>query len=180
MTTDLDTPGTETDPACTGADLAWMREALAEAGLALLHDDVPVGAVLVADGRVLGRGHNRTVADRDPSAHAEILALRAAAAALGDHRVGGTMVVTLEPCLMCMGAMVQARVERLVFAARDPKAGAAVSLYRIGGDARLNHRFPVEQGPLAGEAGELLRAFFRDRRSGSRGSGVARGDRCDR
>ena len=143
-----------------------MRLALAEARLAFACDEVPVGAVVVVDGVVVGRGHNRTIADRDPSAHAEIVALRSAARCAGDHRVGGTLVVTLEPCLMCMGALVQARVERLVFATRDPKAGAAVSLYRLGEDARLNHRFAVSEGPLAGEAAGLLREFFRLRRSG--------------
>jgi len=149
----------------TDDDLRWMREALAEAGLAALRDEVPVGAVLVAGGRVVARGHNRTITDRDPSAHAEIVALRQAAATAGDHRVGGTLYVTLEPCLMCMGALVQARVERLVFAARDPKAGAAISLYAIGSDSRLNHRFPACEGPLAEEAGALLREFFRVRRT---------------
>lgn len=142
-----------------------MREALAEAERAAAADEVPVGAVLVAEGQLLARGHNRTIIDRDPSAHAEIVALRQAAAAAGDHRVGGTLYVTLEPCLMCMGALVQARIGRVVFAARDPKAGAAVSLYEIGNDTRLNHRFPASEGPLAEEAGELLRDFFRRRRS---------------
>lgn len=142
-----------------------MAEALAEARLAEADDEVPVGAVLVRDGRIVARGRNRTIADRDPSAHAEVVALRAAGAASGDHRVGGTLYVTLEPCVMCMGALVQARIEAVVFAARDPKAGAAVSLYEIGSDARLNHRFPVREGPLAEEAGELLRAFFRRRRT---------------
>lgn len=141
-----------------------MREALAEAREAERCDEVPVGAVLVVDGRIVARGHNRTITDRDPSAHAEIVALRAAASAAGDHRVGGTLYVTLEPCVMCMGALVQARIGRVVFAARDPKAGAAVSLYEIGSDQRLNHRFPVHEGPLADEAGDLLRAFFRRRR----------------
>lgn len=143
-----------------------MRVAVDEAVLAAREDEVPVGAVLVHDGRELARGRNRTIADRDPSAHAEIVALRGAARAAGDHRVGGTMYVSLEPCAMCMGALVQARVERLVFAARDPKAGAAVSLYSLGSDPRLNHRFPVDEGPLAEESGELLREFFRRRRSG--------------
>ena len=148
----------------TPIDVDWMRVAVEEARRAEACDEVPVGAVLVVDGREAARGHNRTIRDRDPSAHAEIVALRAAAHAAGDHRVGGTLYVTLEPCTMCMGALVQARVERLVFAARDPKAGAAVSLYAIGSDARLNHRFPVEEGPLAEEASELLRGFFRHRR----------------
>src|SRR6185295_261062 len=115
-------------------------------------------------GRMAARTHNRTVADRDPAAHAEVLALRAAGRELGDFRVGGTLYVTLEPCLMCMGAMVQARIERLVFGARDPKAGAAVSLYRIAEDARLNHRFAVAEGLMAAEAGALLTRFFAERR----------------
>lgn len=142
-----------------------MREAIEEARLAGARDEVPVGAVLVAGGEELARGHNRTVADRDPSAHAEIVVLRAAAMRIGDHRVGGTLYVTLEPCVMCMGAMIQARIDRLVFATRDPKAGAAVSLYALGSDARLNHRFATTEGPLSEEAAELLRAFFRSRRS---------------
>jgi tRNA(adenine34) deaminase len=151
------------DPASVDAE--WMHEAMEEARRAEGVDEVPVGAVLVRDGTVVARGHNRTIADTDPTAHAEIVALRAAARATGDHRVGGTLYVTLEPCPMCMGAMVQARVERLVFAARDPKAGAAVSLYSIGSDVRLNHRFASDEGPLAAESAELLRAFFRRRRS---------------
>lgn len=154
----------ETQSETQSDDLAWMREALAEAALAAEAGEVPVAALLVIDGVELARGHNRTIADRDPSAHAEIVALRAAAAHLGDHRVGGTLYVTLEPCLMCMGALVHARVGTLVFAARDPKAGAAVSLYQIAADPRLNHRFPVREGPLASESGELLRSFFRRRR----------------
>lgn len=141
-----------------------MQVALDEAREAASSEEVPVGAVLVRDGLELSRGSNRTIRDRDPSAHAEIVALRRAANLVGDHRVGGTLFVTLEPCLMCMGALVQARVERLVFAARDPKAGAAVSLYEIASDVRLNHRFAVEEGPFAEEAGDLLRAFFRVRR----------------
>lgn len=149
----------------TAADAQWMRVAIDEAERAGDRDEVPVGAVLVIEGAEVARGHNRTIVDRDPSAHAEIVALRAAAHVAGDHRVGGTLYVTLEPCVMCMGALVQARVQRLVFAARDPKAGAAVSLYELGSDARLNHRFPVEEGLLAEESAELLRAFFRRRRS---------------
>jgi len=141
-----------------------MEAALGEARAAATGGEVPVGAVLVSDGRQLARAHNRTITDRDPTAHAEIVALREAAAALGNHRTGGTLYVTLEPCLMCMGAMVQARVERLVFAALDPKAGAAVSLYRVADDARLNHCFSVEQGPMAEAAGALLSEFFRARR----------------
>jgi tRNA(adenine34) deaminase len=142
-----------------------MRVAFDEAARAEALDEVPVGAVLVLEGREFARGHNRTIVDRDPSAHAEIVVLRQAAMIAGDHRVGGTLYVTLEPCVMCMGALVQSRVDRLVFAARDPKAGAAVSLYQIGSDERLNHRFMVDEGPLAEESGELLRSFFRRRRA---------------
>jgi len=141
-----------------------MRLALDEAREAAAGGEVPVGAVLVRDGQELARGRNRTIADADPSAHAEIIALRRAASAAGDFRIGGTLYVTLEPCVMCMGAMVQARVQRLVFGALDAKAGAAASLYRIAEDERLNHRFRVESGLLAQESGELLREFFRRRR----------------
>lgn len=142
-----------------------MRVAFDEAARAEAIEEVPVGAVLVLEGREIARGHNRTIVDRDPSAHAEIVVLRQAAMLAGDHRVGGTLYVTLEPCVMCMGALVQARIDRLVFAARDPKAGAAVSLYQIGSDERLNHRFMVDEGPLAEESGELLRSFFKRRRA---------------
>lgn len=146
-------------------DKRWMNEALREAREAARAGEVPVGAVFVAeDGAVVAFGANRTLRDTDPTAHAEVVALRAAARLLQNHRLGGTLYVTLEPCLLCMGALVQARVGRLVFAATDPKAGAAVSLYRIGEDQRLNHRFDVDQGPLADEASQLLREFFRQRR----------------
>jgi tRNA(adenine34) deaminase len=141
-----------------------MAVALEEAALAASRGEVPVGAVLVVEGRMAARTHNRTVADHDPAAHAEVLALRGAGAALGDFRVGGTLYVTLEPCLMCMGAMIQARVQRLVFGARDPKAGAAVSLYRIAEDGRLNHRFEVAEGLRAAEAAAMLSRFFAERR----------------
>ena len=146
-------------------DARWMAVALDEAREAASAGEVPIGAVFVADEREIARAANRTISDCDPTAHAEVLVLRRAAAALGNHRVGGTLYVTLEPCAMCMGALVQGRVERLVFAAADPKAGAAVSLYRLGEDERLNHRFAVEQGPLAEESAGLLREFFRSRRS---------------
>ena len=148
-----------------GADREWMRVALAEARAAALREEVPVGAVLVTDGREVARGHNRTINDRDPTAHAEIVVLRAAARRAGDHRVGGTLYVTLEPCVMCMGALLQARVERLVFGAADPKAGAATTLYRLGADTRLNHRFATDGGVFAEECGAILSAFFRARRT---------------
>ncbi len=147
-----------------GEDREWMKAALRLARAAAEQGEVPVGAVLVVDGRLLASAHNRTISDGDPTAHAEILALRAAALACGNHRTGGVLYVTLEPCVMCMGAAVQARIERLVFAATDPKAGAAVSLYRLGEDLRLNHRFSVEGGVLADDCSRVLTEFFRQRR----------------
>jgi tRNA(adenine34) deaminase len=141
-----------------------MDVALAEARTAAEEGEVPVGAVLVASGREIARGHNATLGRVDPTAHAEIVVLRTAARSSGNHRTGGTLYVSLEPCLMCMGALIQARVDRLVFAARDPKAGAAVSLFRLGADERLNHRFAVEQGPGAEAAARLLTDFFQARR----------------
>lgn len=143
----------------------WLVEAalaLEEADAAAAHGDVPVGAVVVdADGAVLGRGHNRREIDRDPTAHAELVALRAAAAVRGSWRLSGaTLVVTLEPCAMCAGALVNARVSRVVFGARDPKAGAVRSLFRVADDARLNHRLEIVEGVRADEAAARLRAFF--------------------
>jgi tRNA(adenine34) deaminase len=149
-----------------------MREALALARAAGARGEVPVGAVALLEGRVVGRGANAREAANDPTAHAELLAIQDAARALGRWRLAGvTLVVTLEPCAMCAGAMVLARIGRLVYAASDPKAGAAGSLMDLTGDARLNHRFPVERGLLAEEAGELLRAFFRARRRDGNGAG---------
>jgi tRNA(adenine34) deaminase len=149
------------------ADEGWMRVALGEARAALGHGDVPVGAVVVAaDGIELGRGRNRREQTGDPTAHAELEALRAAAHALGHWRLdGSTLVVTLEPCTMCAGALVQARVGRLVFGADDPKAGAVTSLFDLVRDPRLPHRVEVHRGVLATDSAELLRAFFRDRRA---------------
>jgi tRNA(adenine34) deaminase len=139
-----------------------MRRALAEAALALPHADVPVGAVVLGpDGDVLGAGHNERERTGDPTAHAEVLALRRAAQALGTWRLEGcTLVVTLEPCTMCAGALVLARVDRLVYGAEDPKAGAVGSLWDVVRDRRLNHRPEVVRGVLADEAGVLLREFF--------------------
>jgi len=153
----------DTDPTAS-SDSEWMKLALDQARYAEARGEVPVGAVLVADGRELARAYNATILQSDPTAHAEILVLRAGAHAVGNHRTGGTLYVTLEPCAMCMGAMIQARIDRLVFAATDPKTGAAVSLMRLGDDERLNHRFEVEGGLLAKESSVLLRAFFRARR----------------
>jgi tRNA(adenine34) deaminase len=146
----------------TPADAAAMRLALDVARGALASDDVPVGAVVLDPaGAVIGSAHNRREADADPTAHAEVLALRAAARALGSWRLAGcTLVVTLEPCTMCAGALVLARVERLVFGAFDPKAGAVGSLWDVVRDPRLNHRPQVVAGVLEEPCAEVLRSFF--------------------
>jgi tRNA(adenine34) deaminase len=153
-------------PATPDADQALMRVALEEARAALDHDDVPVGAVVIGpDGTELGRGRNRREHSADPTSHAELEAMRAAARALGRWRLDGcTLVVTLEPCAMCAGAVAQARVARLVFGADDPKAGAVASLWDLVRDPRLPHRVEVSRGILAEECAEVLRAFFRARR----------------
>jgi tRNA(adenine34) deaminase len=146
-------------------DDAAMGVALDEARLATGHGDVPVGAAVVVDGTVVGRGHNERERTGDPTAHAEVLALRAAAEALGRWRLDdATLYVTLEPCPMCAGAAVNARLARVVFGAVDPKAGACGSLYGIGADPRLNHEFAVTAGVRADECAALLTAFFADRR----------------
>lgn len=139
-----------------------MRAALAEARLALQHADVPIGAVVVdTAGSIIGRGHNEREARGDPTAHAEVLALREASVVQGSWRLSGcSLVVTLEPCTMCAGAAVLARVDRLVYGAVDPKAGAVGSLWDVVRDPRLNHRPEVVGGVLAEECGEVLRAFF--------------------
>lgn len=142
-------------------DRLWMTEALAEARRAAAIGEVPIGAVVVREGEVLGRGYNRREIDGDPLAHAEILAIRQAAGAMGGWRLTGcTMYVTLEPCPMCAGALVASRVERLVYGAADPKAGYCGSLGNIVQDPRLNHRLEVTAGVLVGESAELLRGFF--------------------
>jgi tRNA(adenine34) deaminase len=145
--------------------LEAMQAALAEARLAAEAGEVPIGAVVVHDGAILSRGQNRVLRGNDPTAHAEIVALRAAAAAIGNYRLNGcTLYVTLEPCAMCAGAMIHARLDRLVFAASDPKAGACGSVLSVLNHPQLNHEMIVEQGSLADEAGQLLRSFFRERR----------------
>ena len=142
-----------------------MAEALAEARIAAGEGEVPIGAVVVFGGRIVGRGRNAREKLRDPTAHAEVLALQEAARALGRWRLtGATIYATLEPCPMCAGALVNARVDRLVYSVPDPKAGAAGTLFDIVRDARLNHRVEVESGVLAAECGELLKEFFRSRR----------------
>jgi len=147
-------------------DELFVRMALEEARKAFEKGEVPVGAVLTdGEGTVLARAHNLTVAAADPTAHAEVLAIRHAALALGNERLTGTtLYVTLEPCCMCAGAAVWARIGRLVFGAADPKAGAAGSLYRIPDDERLNHRMEVRAGILEGECREIMQRFFRERR----------------
>jgi tRNA(adenine34) deaminase len=144
----------------------FMRLALDEARAAVEHGDVPIGAVVVSDaGQVLARGRNERELHEDPTAHAEVLALRRAAEALGSWRVlDATLYVTLEPCTMCAGAIVLSRIPRVVYAAPDPKAGAAGSVLDVLADERLNHRPEVVGGVLADEAAELLRSFFRARR----------------
>jgi tRNA(adenine34) deaminase len=147
------------------ADNDFMEAALAEARLAGEAGEVPIGAVIVYAGEMVARGQNRVLRDVDPTAHAEIVALRAAALALGNYRLlGCTLYVTLEPCAMCAGAMIHARLDRLVFAAADPKTGAAGSVLAVLNHPQLNHQMAVEQGVLAEEAAELLRSFFRERR----------------
>jgi len=142
-----------------------MQAALAEARAAADAGEVPIGAVVVHEGAMIARGQNRVLRDVDPTAHAEIVAMRAAAKALGNYRLNGcTLYVTLEPCAMCAGAMIHARIDRLVFAAADPKAGACGSVLTVVNHPQLNHQMQVEQGIRADEAAELLRGFFRERR----------------
>jgi tRNA(adenine34) deaminase len=164
------------DPLATSGDDEAMAEALRLAREAGARGEVPIGAVALFEGRVVGRGANRREGDRDPTAHAELLAIQEAARTLGRWRLTGvTVVVTLEPCAMCAGAMVLARIDRLVYGASDPKAGAAGSLMDLSADGRLNHRFPVERGVRAEECGALLRDFFRARRGGDRAADAPAG-----
>lgn len=147
------------------ADLLWMARAMEQARLGTLRGEVPVGAVLVRDGRLVAEGHNRTFLDHDPTAHAESVVIRAAARSQGDFRLEETtLYVTLEPCAMCSGALVLARIPRVVYGARDPKAGMAGSLGNLLQDPRLNHRCTVTPDVLGEPSGDLLRAFFRARR----------------
>ena len=143
----------------------FMQAALAQPRQAAEAGEVPIGAIAVHNGAIVGCGQNRVLRDNDPTAHAEIVALREAAAFFGNYRLNGcTLYVTLEPCAMCAGAMIHARVDRLVYAAADPKAGAAGSVLSVLNHPKLNHQMQVEQGILAEESSELLRNFFRERR----------------
>jgi tRNA(adenine34) deaminase len=149
----------------TETDRRWMRHALVLAERGRAQGEVPVGAVIVLDGAIVGEGWNRPIAARDPTAHAEIVAMREAARRLGNYRLtNADLYVTLEPCLMCAGAMVHARIRRLVFGASDPRRGAINSTCRAFETQGINHRVEFQGGALASESAELLQAFFRDRR----------------
>ncbi|HXP39674.1 MAG TPA: tRNA adenosine(34) deaminase TadA [Candidatus Acidoferrales bacterium] len=146
-------------------DELGMEEALRAAQRALAAGEVPVGAVVVSQGRVVGRGWNRNIADFDPTAHAEIVALREAGATIGNHRLADCdLFVTIEPCAMCAGAVVHARIKRLIYGADDPKAGAVQSVMQVLNHPQLNHRVEVRSGVLAGRCAEVLQEFFRSRR----------------
>jgi tRNA(adenine34) deaminase len=150
------------------SDELWMEEALRLARLAEVAGEVPIGAVVVCEGAIVGRGWNQVISSSDPTAHAEMQALREAARELGNYRLTGCQLyVTLEPCAMCAGAIVHARIQRLVFGARDPKAGAAGSVIEVINHPALNHRLEVVEGVLAGRCQEILQSFFRERRGSS-------------
>jgi len=146
-------------------DYEFMRIALAEANTAFLKDEVPVGAVVVFEGEIMAKAHNSPISLNDPSAHAEMLALRQAAQKIGNYRLAGAeLYVTLEPCVMCAGAILQARLARVIFGARDPKCGAVTSLYNILTDQRLNHQVEITEGILQEDCGEIMSRFFREKR----------------
>ena len=152
-------------PQMIPSDELWMEEALRAAQRALDAGEVPVGAIVVCDGRILGRGWNRNIANFDPTAHAEIVALREAASTVGNHRLGDCeLFVTIEPCAMCAGAIVHARLKRLIYGAEDPKAGAVHSVMQVLNHPKLNHRIEIRGGVLSGRSAELLQEFFRRRR----------------
>jgi tRNA(adenine34) deaminase len=149
----------------SGDDAGWMELALEQAALAAAAGEVPVGALVIKEGEIVARGHNRNLLDDDPTAHAEIVALRQAAARLGNHRLTGcTMVATIEPCSMCAGALIHARIARLVYGASDPKAGAAGSVLQVINHPGLNHRMEVTAGVLAEKCSAVLQDFFRQKR----------------
>ena len=148
-----------------GNEEEWMRLAIAEAKLSLTHNDIPIGALVISNGEIIASRHNERELQADPTAHAEILAIRDAAKALGTSRLDGAILVTtLEPCPMCAGAALVARVNHVVFGAEDPKAGSLGSLYQLGGDPRLNHEFTVTPRVLQEECGDLLTKFFTSKR----------------
>lgn len=152
--------------AMSAGDEVWMEEALREAQRALALGEVPVGAVVVLDGRIIGRGCNRPVTDKDPTAHAEILALRQAGAAVSNYRLlGCNLFVTVEPCAMCAGAITHARIRRLVYGADDPKAGAVHSMLQVLNHPKVNHQVEVTSGVLAARSMDMLQSFFRNRRN---------------
>jgi tRNA(adenine34) deaminase len=158
-------PPYEDQPRTTPNDELWMAEALREAQRALDAGEVPVGAVVVCEGRIVGRGWNRNVTDSDPAAHAEIVALREAGKGLANHRLGEcVMFVTMEPCAMCAGALVHARLQGLVYGADDPKAGAVRSVFSVLNHPQLNHQMEVRSGVLAGRCAEIVQEFFRQKR----------------
>jgi tRNA(adenine34) deaminase len=143
----------------------WMREALTEARKAGAEGEVPVGAIVLLNGKIIGRGHNNPIKQQDPTAHAEIEALRHAAHNTANYRIpGAVLVVTIEPCVMCVGAMIHARVDELIFGASDPKGGAIQSCFQLGAADSLNHRIRVTSGILQEECGELLKSFFAGKR----------------
>jgi len=147
------------------ADIQFMQETLAEARASAAAGEVPIGAVLVLDGKILARSGNRTIRDNDPTAHAEIVVLREAARLLGNYRFpGSTLYVTIEPCGMCAGAMIQARISRLVYGADDPKGGAVRTCFQILSDPRLNHQVEITSGVLAADCADLIQSFFAARR----------------
>lgn len=154
-----------TQQTCRDQDEYWMREALVHAEKAADHGEIPVGAVLIDQNGLLAAAGNSPISRQDPTAHAEILVMRHAAEQLQNYRLPGTtLYVTLEPCIMCMGAMIHARIDRLVYGAADPKTGAAASVYAIGSDGCLNHRIEISPGILAERCGSLLKTFFKARR----------------
>jgi len=146
-------------------DQKWMKEALIEAAKAADMGEVPIGAVIVKNGAIVGRGYNRRETDRDPTLHAEMIAIRQAARHLGGWRLMGcTLYVTIEPCPMCAGAILMGRIDRVVYGAADPKAGCAGTLYDLLSDPRFNHRADVTAGVMEGECGSIIRSFFREKR----------------
>src|ERR1700683_2431503 len=163
--TDTPVPRTNAQRPTTVTDDLWMEEALRAAQRALQAGEVPVGAVVVSGGQIVGRGWNRNISDNDPTAHAEMIALREAGAAIGNHRLSECdLFATIEPCPMCAGAMVQARIKRLIYGADDPKAGAVNSVMQLLNHKQLNHKPEARRGVLKGRCAELLQTFFKNRR----------------